>query len=256
MPSQQDILPQRSLSENPKIDSLFLPTARPYPLNPLTCGPPPMYWLGASRWCLGPLCMLHSVWICFFLAFTPFLLPLCLFDFVVRSGWCLSLVAWRMCGFLGLCSLPFISSLDWVLLGWRPLPFCQAHALFFPVFVGLLAMDLAIPLHRAYYSITSLFISCYPWAHGLMLLSCQLTFHIFTSFGLYWPTFLLCQPISFTRLPRSIYFFFTSFTPMGFLLDPLGFLGPITTSLPLITFRAYWLLSQPNEFTNSFPRLP
>ena len=26
--------------------------------------------------------------------------------------------------------------------------------------------------------------------------------------------------------------------------------------LPLITFRAYWPLSQPNEFTNSFPGLP
>ena len=43
---------------------------------------------------------------------------------------------------------------------------------------------------------------------------------------------------------------------MGFLLNPLGFLDPITTSLPLIAFRAYWPLSQPNEFTNSFPELP
>ena len=43
---------------------------------------------------------------------------------------------------------------------------------------------------------------------------------------------------------------------MGFLLNHLGFLDPITTSLPLITFRTYWTLCQPNEFTNSFPRLP
>ena len=42
----------------------------------------------------------------------------------------------------------------------------------------------------------------------------------------------------------------------GILLNPLGFLGPITTSLLLITFRAYWHLSQPNEFTNSFLGLP
>ena len=42
---------------------------------------------------------------------------------------------------------------------------------------------------------------------------------------------------------------------MGFLLALLGFLSPITISLPLITFRAYWPLSQSNEFTNSFPRL-
>ena len=50
------------------------------------------------------------------------------------------------------------------------------------------------------------------------------------------PTHLI---ISFLRLPWPIYFFYTSFTLMGFLLDPLGFLGPITTSLPLITFWAY-----------------
>ena len=43
---------------------------------------------------------------------------------------------------------------------------------------------------------------------------------------------------------------------MDFLLNHLVFLGPITTSLPLITFRAYWPLSQPNEFTNSFLELP
>ena len=43
---------------------------------------------------------------------------------------------------------------------------------------------------------------------------------------------------------------------MGFLLNPLGFLGPITTSLPLITSWVYWPLSQLNEFTNSFLGLP
>jgi len=61
---------------------------------------------------------------------------------------------------------------------------------------------------------------------------------------------------SFLKLPRPIYFFSTSFTPMGFLLDSLGFLESITTSLPLVTIRAYWPLSQPIEFTNSFPGLP
>ena len=43
---------------------------------------------------------------------------------------------------------------------------------------------------------------------------------------------------------------------MGFLLNPLGFLNPITTSLLLITTWTYWLSGQPIEFTNSFPRLP
>ena len=60
MPSQQDISPQRSLSGNPKIDPppwFSLPPE--HTLRPLTHGPPPMYWLGTSRWWLGPLCMLH-----------------------------------------------------------------------------------------------------------------------------------------------------------------------------------------------------
>ena len=69
-----------------------------------------------------------------------------------------------------------------------------------------------------------------------MFLPCWPTFHIFTSFGLYWPTFLLCQPISLIGLPCPIYFFCTTFTPMSLLLNPLGFLGPITTSLSLIIF--------------------
>ena len=52
------------------------------------------------------------------------------------------------------------------------------------------------------------FISCFPWAYRLMLLPCQPTFHIFTSFGPYWPTFLLCWPILFFGFSRPIYFFF------------------------------------------------
>jgi len=43
---------------------------------------------------------------------------------------------------------------------------------------------------------------------------------------------------------------------MWFLLNSLSFLGPIITSLPLSTFRAYWSLSQPIGFTNSFLGLP
>ena len=41
---------------------------------------------------------------------------------------------------------------------------------------------------------------------------------------------------SFFGLSCPIYFFFTSFTLMCFLLDSSGFLGPITTSLPLLGF--------------------
>ena len=93
IPSQQDISPQRSSSRNPKIDPLFLPTTRPHPLKALTHDPPSMYWLGTSRWCLAlSVCSTPSKF-CFFLAFTPFLLPLCLFNSIVRIGWCLSFVA-------------------------------------------------------------------------------------------------------------------------------------------------------------------
>jgi len=35
-----------------------------------------MYWLGTSRWCLGPLCEFYFVCVCLLLAFTPFLLLL------------------------------------------------------------------------------------------------------------------------------------------------------------------------------------
>ena len=61
--------------------------------------------------------------------------------------------------------------------------------------------------------------------------------------------------ISFLGLPQPIYFFFTSFILLGFLLDLLGFLGLITTSLPLITSWVYWPFSLSNKFTNSFPKL-
>ena len=40
---------------------LFLLTARPYPLIPLTRDSPPMYWLSTSRWCLGPCVCSTSV---------------------------------------------------------------------------------------------------------------------------------------------------------------------------------------------------
>ena len=40
----------------------------------------------------------------------------------------------------------------------------------------------------------------------------------------------------FLGLSQPIYFIFTSFTLMSFLVDPLSFLSPITTSLHFITF--------------------
>ena len=145
------------MSGNPKIDPLFLPTAKPHPLIPLTL---------AHLLCIGWVQIGGALvlYVCsnFFLAFTPFLLPSCLSDSTVHSSWCLSLVAWRMCGLLNLCSLPFIPSSDWALLGWRPSPSYRAHILFFPVSVGLFAMDPARPLHHACYNIISLLYFLFP----------------------------------------------------------------------------------------------
>ena len=94
MSFQHDISPQRSLSENPKIGFPLLPTAKPHLHIPLTHGPPPLYQLGTSRWCLDPMCMLDF-------RLNPLLfwsscICHCLhvfFDSVVRFGSCLTLAA-------------------------------------------------------------------------------------------------------------------------------------------------------------------
>ena len=144
------------------------------------------------------------------------------------------------------------------------------YSFLFFVSVAFLAVDPAIPLHCTCYCFTYHFTSCYPVGLRVDAPTVPTYFFInlllraslvqFPHLYLFWallanihvvPTHFI---ISFLKLSRPIYFFFTSFTFMGFLLDPLGFLGPITTSLPLVTFRAYWPLSQTNEFTNSFSR--
>ena len=129
-------------------------------------------------------------------------------------------------GLLGSCPLPFTPSPGWALLGWRPSPTCLAHVPFFLVFVGLLVGDPVMLLHCSYYIITSIL---FLITHGLMgnaPIPCRSTFHIFTSFGLYWPTFLLCQPISFLEFPRSIYFLFSSLTPIRLFSKSFGFPWP------------------------------
>ena len=79
--------------------------------------------------------------------------------------------------------------------------------------------------------------------------------YLFWAWLAYIPVILAHFTTSFLGLSPPIYLFSTFFTFMGFLLDSLGFLGLITTSLPPIIIWAYWLLS-PIEFTNSFPKLP
>lgn len=174
-----------------------------------------------------------------------------------------------MCGLLGPWSLPFILSLDWALLGRRPY---RAHVFSFLCLWAFWLLILSYHFIAPAIVFASLFISCYPVglranaptvpAHFFINLLLRASLTHFPYNYLFWallaniPTLPAHFIISFIRFPRPIYFFFIFFTLMGFLLDLLGFLDPITTSLSLIIFRVYWPLSQPNEFTNSVRGLP
>ena len=158
-------------------------------------------------------------------------------------------------------------------VAWAKSPHLLAEPMFsFFVSVGFLAIEPTISLYHVCYSFTSPFISCYSVglqadaptvpAHFFINLLLRASLAHFSHLYLFW-ALLANIPVvpahfttSFLELPRPVYFLFTSFTPMGFLLNSLGFFGPITISLILITFWAYWPLSRPIEFTNSFPGLP
>ena len=190
-------------------------------------------WFYCTFWLVFLSCGVKDVWTfrLRFLAFYPF--------FRLGVAWAKALIFLRSLCFPFLCQWA-----SWLLI----LPY---HFIVLVIVLPSLRVTL--------WTCGLTFLPCQPTSLSIFCLGLpRPTSHIYTSFGLCWPTFLPCQPyfiISFLRLPRPIYFLFTSFTPMGFLLDLLGFLGPITTSLPLITFWAYCALSQPNEFTNSFPGL-
>ena len=94
------------------------------------------------------------------------------------------------------------------------------------------------------------FISCYPVglrvdapavpAHFFINLLLKASLVYFPHPYLFWVLLanipIMLAYFTFLGLPQPIYFLFTSFTLMGFLVDPLGFLNPITTSLHFITF--------------------
>ena len=158
-------------------------------------------------------------------------------------------------------------------VAWAKSPHLLAEPMFsFFVSVGFLAIEPTISLYHVCYSFTSPFISCYSVglqadaptvpAHFFINLLLRASLAHFSHLYLFW-ALLANIPVvpahfttSFLELPRPVYFLFTSFTPMGFLLNSLGFFGPITISLILITFWAYWPLSRPIEFTNLFLGLP
>ena len=184
------------MSGNPKIDPLFLPTAKPHPLNTLTCGPPPMYWLGTSRWCLGPLCMLHSIWIVFFLALTPFSAAsvfvwfyytfwLVFISYGVKNVWASKLIFLAFHPFFRL-------GVAWVkALIFLPNPYffflCQWASWLLILPHHFIVPAIALP---------SLLLHITPWTCGLTFLPCQPTLSIFYS-GLPRSTFCI---FAFLRL--------------------------------------------------------
>ena len=115
--------------------------------------------------------------------------------------------------------------------------------------VALLAVDPAIPLHCVCYSITFPFYFLLPMslradapavpAHFFINILLKASMAHFPHLYLFWALLANIPVVSAHFIPRAYlahYFFFTSFTPMGFLLYPLSFLDPITTSLSLIYF--------------------
>ena len=137
-----------------------------------------------------------------------------------------------MCRFLGSYSLPFTPSWTGHYLGKSPhLPIKPMFS--FSMTKGLLATDSTISLHRAYYSFTSPFISCYPMGlradvpvvptHFFINLLLRASLARFLHLYLYWALLAnilaVCQPIS--------------------LLHSFGFLGPFTSSLPLLLSWAF-----------------
>ena len=206
-----------------------------------------MYWLGTSRWCPGPLCMLHFIWICFFLAFTPFPLPLrCLVLLYILVGvyplWCEGCVGFWAHFF----SISFLPGLGIAQVRAFIFIACKAHVFFFMA-VGLLAINPVVLLHCVCYNFVFPFTSYYPV--GLRADVPAVSAHCFINHWLraslahlphiyllwaYWPSFLPCQPV----LP----------------LYPLGFLSPFTSSLPPFTLMGLLLnsLGLPSFFYSIF----
>ena len=216
----------------------LLPTTWPHPLIPLTCGSPLLYWLRTGRWCLSLMCTPLPSKSIAFLALTCLPLPLGLSNSTVRSNICLILATWMIHGSLSFRSLHPISFSNWALLGCGFSPFYLAHVPFCPTSVGYWCSCHATALLLLWYHLS--FYLFLPLGLQTEAPTMPISY-IIPSFGLFCQTFLLGQlipclghlrPILFFEHPQPILFFLTSFTPMSFLLNLLGFPGSITTSLP------------------------
>ena len=132
-------------------------------------------------------------------------------------------------GTLGFRFLYFISSLDWALFGCGPSPSYLAHVPFCPVFMGWLVL---LPCHCTAPAMISLIIlsCCCLWAYKLKLLPAYFLHYFF-----FWALLasILARPAHFIPRASSTHFLLPYlFYSHEFLLNPLGFPGPITTFLP------------------------
>ena len=190
-----------------------------------------MYWLGTSRWCLGPLCMLHFCLNLFLSSLHTILAASMFVWFCCTFWWVFNFCGMKDTWAFGLM-FPDFHSFPRLGIAWVKALTFLAHILFFSMSMGLLARDPTMPLHCSYYIITSLLFSV---TCGLMGWCSYHVSPLSTSLPLL--GFIgqhSCCASPFHSSDHLLHF--TSFTFMGFLLNPLGFHGPITTSLPLITF--------------------
>ena len=127
-------------------------------------------------------------------------------------------------------------------------------------YIRRLASALATPLHCSYYDITYPFTCCYLWACELKHLPCQLlilfVFLDFTAQHSCWASSFRALGIlgPFHSLGILGHFILPYlFHSHGFLLNPLKFPGPITTSLP---FRLIGLCANPMNLLIPFLGFP
>ena len=167
-------------------------------------------------------------------------------------------------GPLSFRSLHSISSSDWALFGCGLSPSYLACVPFFLVFVGWLVL---LPCHCPALAIISLILlpCCYLWAYGPKFLPVHFL-HSFLLLG-------FASQHSYWASPFYALGFLSPFHSVGIFapFHSFGILDPFDSFLPLplpwvfaksfgfprpnchiFTFRAYWPLCQPYEFTNSF----
>ena len=114
-------LPQKKSWQELQNRPSFLPTTKPHPLNVLIEGPPPLYWLGTSKWCFSPC--VSSIILCICLPRHSYCS--CLISFYYACWACAYLPRCEGCvGFWArIASLAFL--MDWVLSGQKFLPFTK-----------------------------------------------------------------------------------------------------------------------------------